>query len=578
MPVEFDDDENQKLADGGVSELEEGSDVELNQPAEIPSSIPGPIDDQEDISDDENPDDGGQQWSSADFLESDSDDDESDNGESSGEGRKAGAQTRMKGGEGTSKSAVWGREARKKLQDGTFVVDPRKQAKYQRELKKCDPNVAFHPQDICKAKHWTCGAWVTAKTPHDTVAFRNHVGKCTKKAKNGLAKTPLLTQMTYFTSKNALRPPSKKQKTGSDMASDDDGEPLIPCRGLTHTDHQDIEKYLHRSTWGGGGGPSMQKLLKKRFPGKAYGDLTKEQQSRLEDEQKHGWSWRNDYDRKRVYSTKCEKESRLGLCQPCKALLHFKRFQTALWRKVPTDANVKYRVPLRYQNILLGKLYARIKGLRSLVENSVSERSIAYVSDQLLTSPFKDERNTPYIRYALGIANGKYKRNNVFEGLLRAVLSQQDCESRGVGMQNFKYVPAWDEACHMFQIQSPSAYRLIRKHFPARSARSFKYKVLRQPRFPMQICPTTFELVKSYLDMLKYDGMAGLSCDNTKLFSALHLFWDGEKDKHFLVGSTEGPLEVADPEQMKGVLEYAKKHKATKVGAEFIVHKDRMAN
>jgi hypothetical protein len=134
-------------------------------------------------------------------------------------------------------------------------------------------------------------------------------------------------------------------------------------------------------------------------------------------------------------------------------------------------------------------------------------------------------------------------------------------------MQNFRYAPAWDEACHMFQIQSPSTYCLIRKHFPVRSARSFRYKVSRQPQFPMEISPTCFELAKSYLDMLKYDGMAGLSCDDTKLFSALCLFWDGEKDKHFLVGYSEGPLEVVDPSQMQEVLENAKKHKATKVGA-----------
>ena len=94
----------------------------------------------------------------------------------------------------------------------------------------------------------------------------------------------------------------------------------------------------------------------------------------------------------------------------------------------------------------------------------------------------------------------------------------------------------------------------------------------------MEICPTSFELAKSYLDMLKYNGMAGLSCDDTKLFSALRLFWDGEKNKHFLVGSTEGPLEVADPEQMREVLEYAKKHKATKVGAGITIHRNMITD
>jgi hypothetical protein len=97
--------------------------------------------------------------------------------------------------------------------------------------------------------------------------------------------------MTYFTSKDVLQPPSKKQKTSSNTESDDDGKDLIPCRGLTNADHQDIEKYLHWSTWGGGGGPSVNKLCEKRFPDQAYKDLTKEQQGLLEDKQKHGWNW-----------------------------------------------------------------------------------------------------------------------------------------------------------------------------------------------------------------------------------------------------------------------------------------------
>jgi hypothetical protein len=128
MPVEFDDDTNQLVSEGS------NLDVEAEP---VLSSIPQPKDGWEDISDDENPDDGGAEsgWSSADFLASDLDNDKSDyDKDSSGEERRkaiqATAQTQMKGGEGMSKSAVWGREVWKKLWDGTFVIDPIKQVKY----------------------------------------------------------------------------------------------------------------------------------------------------------------------------------------------------------------------------------------------------------------------------------------------------------------------------------------------------------------------------------------------------------------------------------------------------------------
>lgn len=87
----------------------------------------------------------------------------------------------------------------------------------------------------------------------------------------------------------------------------------------------------------------------------------------------------------------------------------------------------------------------------------------------------------------------------------------------------------------------------------------------KQPRFPMEICERTYELATTHLKGMNYTGPVGLSCDDTKLFNTLRLYWDSEKKKHFLVGGSDGPREVSDPENVKQVIADAKIQKAAKV-------------
>jgi hypothetical protein len=68
---------------------------------------------------------------------------------------------------------------------------------------------------------------------------------------------------------------------------------------------------------------------------------------------------------------------------------------------------------------------------------------------------------------------GKYD-NAVFNGLVKAMVTKVDPEERGVGMQNFKYAPAYDEFCNIIRINSPAAYRALKDHLPARDERSFR--------------------------------------------------------------------------------------------------------
>ena len=81
----------------------------------------------------------------------------------------------------------------------------------------------------------------------------------------------------------------------------------------------------------------------------------------------------------------------------------------------------------------------------------------------------------------------------------------------------------------------------------------------------MEICDHTFKLVADHLDALDYDGPVGLSCDDTKLFATFRLYWDQEQDSYVLIGGTDGPLVVTNPDSVQEVIDQAKAQKATKV-------------
>ncbi|KAJ6597408.1 hypothetical protein B0H10DRAFT_1736405, partial [Mycena sp. CBHHK59/15] len=76
----------------------------------------------------------------------------------------------------------------------------------------------------------------------------------------------------------------------------------------------------------------------------------------------------------------------------------------------------------QYQNQVLGEIYGRTIGLQDIIEQP-------------------NAKTTPYVRYAQGALQGKYS-NEVFNGLVEAMVTKSDKEEHGVGMQNFKLAPA----------------------------------------------------------------------------------------------------------------------------------------
>ena len=81
----------------------------------------------------------------------------------------------------------------------------------------------------------------------------------------------------------------------------------------------------------------------------------------------------------------------------------------------------------------------------------------------------------------------------------------------------------------------------------------------------MTISPRSFDLVYDHLTKLAYTGPVGLSCDDTKLSSALQPYWDRDAKCHFILGGSGDPIRVPDVESFRKAIEEAGVTKAKKV-------------
>lgn len=233
----------------------------------------------------------------------------------------------------------------------------------------------------------------------------------------------------------------------------------VLCPGIGAVDDLRVETYIERTAASGGGGKSVSSIAQDIF-NTAFARLSEPERRQVLDAQEHSHTWINKHgmDPVRVYSRSCLQEvvdlspHRSLPCKECRGVLSSRAFKTAIHRPRPDDSRYIH-TPYRFRSALLGQIYARTIGVRDLLEKKV--------------------RNSPFVRYALGVVRGKYK-DEVFEGMMEAVLTQHDKDDRGVGKQNFKYSPAYDEFTQILNIQSPAAYKIFAETFPARTGRSWR--------------------------------------------------------------------------------------------------------
>ncbi|KAF5320335.1 hypothetical protein D9611_011267 [Ephemerocybe angulata] len=451
------------------------------------------------------------------------------------------------------KSAKNAKKLREEYEKGVLKIDVKGESylAWCQKIKEIDKNATFGTEyaQLFRPVCSRCQAVAPYKEPYDSTRFRSHYDTCTGKQR----KTPKSFKGPNLLAKFGF---GKKAKSTTEDVDDPSPSPpspppeprIMPCPGLTALEDKRIPVYLHRTPAPGGGARAVWRIAKEKFK-KLFSELKEGQKDVVLDTQYHEHKWKNDHYKVRVFSASCEKEvqivndKRPHPCAQCNVVFKSKAFKTAIGKPNPEAKNKKH-TPYAFRNELLGKLYAEVEGLQDIFEAPSSE---------------------PCIQIAKRYLRGEMKDKEVFNGLMAAMATEQARKADGKGNQNFSYSPAYDELCQIVRDISPQAYKALSEHLQMPTIRGMQAKRAREPRFPMDICEDTFNLVAKQLEVLGHQGPVALSCDDSKLLDALRLYWDDNDQCYYLVGAAEGKLKVADPERMKELLERSEYHKATKV-------------
>jgi hypothetical protein len=164
-------------------------------------------------------------------------------------------------------------------------------------------------------------------------------------------------------------------------------------------------------------------------------------------------------------------------------------------------------------------------------------------------------------------SDGVFNKQLVFTGMIEVMIEKVEHEQSNKGLQSMKYSPAFDEWAHKLCCISPKAYRSFVHHFGGCSERSFRQIRSKQPGFDKGISNRILERVQQYINDYGYplDGPLSLSVDDTKLHPSLSPFFDNKQKKWFLVGSTDGALEVSNINNVQDLLKSAEKSTASKL-------------
>ena len=258
---------------------------------------------------------------------------------------------------GLSKSSIWARLQREKYQNGDFADKTTRMNNFRQKILQIDPQAYI--QDSSNVRHFLCGETRKMKYPFNIQYFQKHVSTCKGSRKSGLKGGGMNRLDNYFSQ-------GSTRTTGNS----------VPCPGLEALKHLEVAAYLDRTGSAGGGASSVTKIALELY-GKGYARLSNPRKIQVKSTQSHKWTWRNDHNNDRVFSTSC---SKLGSnstsdgsylpCFSCHSLLLSKKFKNACRVPKPADENYKY-INTIYQNKKLAALYGRCAGLREIIEAKV---------------------------------------------------------------------------------------------------------------------------------------------------------------------------------------------------------------
>ncbi len=225
-------------------------------------------------------------------------------------------------------------------------------------------------------------AWVSGKTSNIRSELKDEDSERIPALPLPQLKTQSLKAMAQKLGWKA-KPLKSFEQSPSESASDGSGQPNgpVPCGGITKDHDERVPQYLRRPVAAGGGARSRKTIAEEEF-GQAYSQLSQGQKTSVDTIRQHNYTWRNDRSNVRIFSTSCRKSmycpqdldssSRVPpLCNDCSDLLRSKAFKNALRVPLKSDENLKF-TNKTYIPESEAKIYARCKGLRSLIEDNVS--------------------------------------------------------------------------------------------------------------------------------------------------------------------------------------------------------------
>lgn len=66
-----------------------------------------------------------------------------------------------------------------------------------------------------------------------------------------------------------------------------------------------------------------------------------------------------------------------------------------------------------------------------------------------------------WVRFARGVIKGEYDDKLIFLAMIQATVAGHNRDSRGVGHQNMRYLPVYEEFTHMVALTSLRTYHLF---------------------------------------------------------------------------------------------------------------------